>query len=324
MQPSKPINTDIEDDHDTKLNVEEKTIRALAQGRHDESAHDLGDHNNDISPQQLEEAKTKPISMEHLEAKLPSTAAALHEVIRRDGEKEMRRDAMALFWSAIAAGLTMSTSLIGKGILQAYLPNDQLWFLIIAMGYTVGFILVICANQQLFTENTITPILPLMSNFSLYQVFRVLRLWCIVLVGNFIGGGVAAFIFIKLPIFNPNVMSAFIDIGQHMMKNTPWEMFCKGIMAGWLIATMVWILAGLEQGKIVMIFLVTYLISLGDFTHIIVGAVEAFVLIFSNQLSWSDAILQFALPTLLGNLVGGSLIFSLISHAQIRSDLSDA
>ncbi|WHU44844.1 hypothetical protein OXL99_08730, partial [Pseudomonas fulva] len=31
-------------------------------------------------------------------------------------------------------------------------------------------------------------------------------------------------------------------------------------------------------------------------------------------------LLHFALPTLAGNIIGGSLIFGLISHAQVRSD----
>ena len=83
------------------------------------------------------------ITVEKIEGKLPSAAAAVHEIIRREGEKEMHRGALALLWSAIAAGLTMSTSLIAKGILQAYLPDSPAFFLVAAMGYTMGFILVL-------------------------------------------------------------------------------------------------------------------------------------------------------------------------------------
>lgn len=207
--------------------------------------------------------KNQRVTVEQLEGKLPSTAAAMHEVIRREGEKQMHRDAMALLWSAVAAGLTMSTSFIAKGVLQAYLPDNPAFFLITAMGYTIGFIFVVTANQQLFTENTITPILPLMTNPSLGKLRCVLRLWGVVFVGNLIGGAFAALIFVKLPVFTPDILSRFSAIGHHMMQNTAWEMFVKGILAGWLIATMVWILAGLDQAKVIMIFLVTYLISLG-------------------------------------------------------------
>lgn len=262
-----------------------------------------------------------PVTVEELEETLPSAAAAVHEIIRREGEKEMRRDSMALLWSAIAAGLTMSTSFIAKGILQTYLPDGAPFFLVAAMGYTIGFILVVTAKQQLFTENTITPILPFMTKPSLCRLRSVLRLWGIVFFGNLIGAALAAFIFVTLPVFSADVLSHFSAIGRHMMRNTPWEMFTKGILAGWLIATMVWVLAGIHSAKILMIFLITYLIALGGFTHVIVGSIEVFFLIFKHELGISAAVLQFVVPTLLGNIVGGTCIFALISHAQIRSDM---
>jgi Formate/nitrite family of transporters len=37
-------------------------------------------------------------------------------------------------------------------------------------------------------------------------------------------------------------------------------------------------------------------------------------------LPWKDFWLVFAGPTLAGNIIGGSFIFALISHAQIRSE----
>lgn len=265
-----------------------------------------------------------PVTVEQLEETLPSAAAAVHEIIRREGEKEMRRDGMALLWSAFAAGLTMSTSFIAKGLLQAYLPGGAAFSLVAAMGYTVGFILVVTARQQLFTENTITPILPLMTKPTLSKLRLVLRLWGIVLVGNLAGGALAAFIFVRLPVFSPEVLTQFSAIGRHMMSNTAWEMFTKGILSGWLIATMVWVLAGINYAKILMIFLITYLIAAGGFTHVIVGSVEAFFLLFRGEAEVASAVFRFGVPTLLGNIVGGTCIFALISHVQIRSDMADS
>lgn len=265
-----------------------------------------------------------PVTVEQLEETLPSAAAAVHEIIRREGEKEMRRDGMALLWSAFAAGLTLSTSFIAKGLLQAALPGGDAFSLVAAMGYSIGFILVVTARQQLFTENTITPILPLMTRPTLSRLGLVLRLWGIVLAGNLAGGALAAFIFVRLPVFSPEVLAQLSAIGRHMMRNTPWEMFTKGILSGWLIATMVWVLAGINYAKILMIFLITYLIAAGGFTHVIVGSVEAFFLLFREEIDGASAVFRFGVPTLLGNIVGGTCIFALISHAQIRSDMADS
>ena len=60
--------------------------------------------------------------------------------------------------------------------------------------------------------------------------------------------------------------------------------------------------------------------ALGDFTHIVVGSVEVSYLVYAGEVSWGDFWLLFAGPTLAGNIIGGSFIFALISHAQIRSE----
>ena len=205
---------------------------------------------------------------------LPSKAAAVHEIICEHGEKELRRDAMALLWSALAGGITMSTSLVGEGVLMAYLPKGDPFFLISTLGYPLGFMLVITASQQLFSENTVTPVLPVMTKPSLYGLWRLVRLWMLVLAGNVCGAAVAAWVFAVLPVFPGPVDAAFQELGVKLMEYDAFTMFSKAILSGWLIATLVWVLSSIDQGKILMIFIVTYLMGLGDFPHIIVGSVE--------------------------------------------------
>jgi formate/nitrite transporter FocA (FNT family) len=75
-----------------------------------------------------------------------------------------------------------------------------------------------------------------------------------------------------------------------------------------------------EQSKTLVIVLMTYLVGIGGFTHIVVGTIEALFLVFDGALTVPAFLSGFMLPTLAGNIVGGSLIFALISHAQVRSD----
>lgn len=67
----------------------------------------------------------------------------------------------------------------------------------------------------------------------------------------------------------------------------------------------------------------TWLIALADTTHIVVGTVEILYLVFNGTLHWCDFFWPFALPTLAGNICGGTFIFALLSHAQIRNDMSN-
>jgi formate/nitrite transporter FocA (FNT family) len=244
-----------------------------------------------------------------VEKNQPPRAAVLHEIIRTQGNQELERSVAALWWSALAAGLTMGLSLMGMGLLNSRLPDGEGFKVIASFGYCAGFLAVILARQQLFTENTLTAVLPIMSKPTLGNFGRLLRLWLLV-----------AYVMLELPIFDSKTDVAFLDIGRKVMENDVDQMFAKGIISGWMIATMVWMIPSMESAKMWIIILITYLMALGDFTHIVVGSLEVSYLVFAGELPWSDFWLVFAGPTLAGNIIGGSFIFALISHAQIRSE----
>ena len=250
----------------------------------------------------------------------PPRAAVLHEIIRLQGDQELERSIAALFWSALAAGLTMGLSLMAMGLLNSRLPDGEAFKVIASFGYCAGFLAVILSRQQLFTENTLTAVLPIMSKPTLNNFGRLLRLWAVVLVGNLIGTLLVAYVMLHLPIFDTQTDKAFLEIGHKVMENDVSQMFSKGIISGWMIATMVWMIPSMESAKMWIIILITYLMALGDFTHIVVGTAEVSYLVFAGELPWKDFWLIFAGPTLAGNIIGGSFIFALISHAQVRSD----
>jgi formate/nitrite transporter FocA (FNT family) len=255
-----------------------------------------------------------------VEKNQPPRAAVLHEIIRAQGDQELERSIAALWWSALAAGLTMGLSLMAMGLLNSRLPDDEGFKVIASFGYCAGFLAVILARQQLFTENTLTAVLPVMTKPTLANFGRLLRLWTVVLIGNLCGTLLVAYVMLELPIFDSKTDVAFLDIGRKVMENHASQMFAKGIVSGWMIATMVWMIPSMESAKMWIIILITYLMALGDFTHIVVGSLEVSYLVFAGELPWSDFWLVFAAPTLAGNIIGGSFIFALISHAQIRSE----
>ncbi|MXS44742.1 hypothetical protein GTJ50_17785 [Citrobacter koseri] len=280
----------------------------------------IDQHSDELEVESEEKQRGKKIEVD--EDRLPSRAMAIHEHIRQDGEKELERDAMALLWSAIAAGLSMGASLLAKGIFHVQLDGVPGSFLLENLGYTFGFIIVIMARQQLFTENPVTAVLPVMQNPTMGNAGLLMRLWSVVLLGNVVGTGIAAWAFEYMPIFDEETRDAFVKIGMDVMKNSPGEMFANAIISGWIIATMVWMFPAAGAAKIVVIILMTWLIALADTTHIVVGSVEILYLVFNGTLHWSDFFWPFALPTLAGNICGGTFIFALMSHAQIRNDMS--
>ncbi|MCJ0824537.1 formate/nitrite transporter family protein [Luteimonas sp. 50] len=260
-----------------------------------------------------------PSEEREVEGKLPPSVQVLHEAVRIQGEMEMARSASALAWSSLAAGLSMGFSMLVPALLQARLPHAPAWQLVVAAGYTVGFLIVILARQQLFTENTTTAVLPLMTKPGLRPLLRLLRLWGIVLLGNIVGGAVFAFAVVHMPIIDTATAAALHGTATEMLRQAPWVLFSKGIVAGWLIATMVWLLAAADHSRALVIVLLTWLVGIGGFAHVVVGSIEALYLVFEDGTGGAGFV-AFLLPTLAGNVVGGSVIFALISHAQVRSD----
>ncbi|MGY3038728.1 formate/nitrite transporter FocA (FNT family) [Rhodanobacter sp. TND4EL1] len=258
---------------------------------------------------------------DEVERKRPPRAAVLHEIIRSEGEQELKRSVSALGWSSLAAGLSMGFSMLARGVLSRYVGDLPGGFLISSFGYTFGFLLVVLSRQQLFTENIMTAVLPVMTEPTLKNFGCFFRLWSVVIAGNLIGATLFAYGLLHMQQFDAATEGAFVKLGEELMRNSPWQMFTKGILAGWLISMMVWMLAATERSRFMVILVTTYVIAIGGFTHIIVGSVEAMYLVFAGKLDFLHCVTGFALPTLAGNIVGGSLIFALISHAQVRSDV---
>lgn len=248
-------------------------------------------------------------------------AAVVYEIIRLEGEAELSRGFSALWWSALAAGISIGFSVLSQAMLSASLHGVPGAAVIADLGYCVGFLIVILGRQQLFTENTLTAVLPIMVRKDWSGIWDLLRLWGIVLAANLVGCFLFAAFLAYSGALSAEITGEVKEIGRHLMANTPTEMFVKGIFAGWLIAALVWMLPSAEGTEIFIITLITYIIALGDFTHIIAGSVEAIYMWLVGEVSFFQMAGGFFLPTLLGNVFGGTLLFAVISYVQVREEL---
>ncbi|MDB5595134.1 MAG: Formate/nitrite transporter FocA, family [Hyphomicrobiales bacterium] len=248
-------------------------------------------------------------------------AVLIHETIRVEGETELHRAVSALFLSGLAAGLSMGFSLIAEGVLHAHLPDASWAPLVSGLGYTVGFLIVVLGRQQLFTENTLTPILPLLHNRDVITLLGVLRLWVIVLVANIAATWVIAAVIAHTSIFDAQMKEAFASVSQHVIGSPFMTTLLKAVFAGWLIALMVWLLPGAESARVAVIIIVTWLVAIGGFSHLIAGSVDAFYLVEIGQVGLTDYALRFFLPTLIGNVLGGVALVAALNFGQVAPEL---
>lgn len=265
----------------------------------------------DLSPQ-----KKKAI-----EGQSRPNAALIHETIRAEGESELGRTPLALLLSGLAAGLSMGFSLVVEGLLHAHLPDAAWKPLVSGLGYTIGFLIVVLGRQQLFTENTLTPILPLLHNRDARTFLQVLKLWSIVLVANVVATWAFAAVIAHTSVFPPEIKQAFLDIGQKVVQSPFETTLLKAIFAGWLIALMVWLLPGADSSRAVVILIITYVVAIGGFSHLIAGSVDGFYLVETGHASWTTYAMRFFMPTFIGNVLGGVTLVAVLNFGQVAPEL---
>ena len=251
-------------------------------------------------------------------------AAVVFETIRREGQQELDRPAAALAFSGLAAGLSMGFSLVASGVLRAALPDTPWRVLLENLGYTLGFLIVVLGRQQLFTENTVTAIVPLLDDPRKRATLgRVLRLWSIVFVANLIGAFLFAEAVSHTSTFAPPVKAAFLSIGTGALSFGFTTTLVKGIFAGWLIALMVWLLPAAENARIWVILIITYIVGAASLSHVIAGSVEALYAVINGAATWGHFFGNFLLPVFIGNSIGGVLLVSMLNYAQIAPENAD-
>lgn len=252
--------------------------------------------------------------------RLRLASPTIYEIIATEGRKELRRPFQSLAWSAFVAGLAISFSLLCEGFIKLHTPQGQDYYLLENLGYIVGFMIVIQGRFQLFTENTITVILPLLENFTRFKFMRVVKLWGIVFGCNILGTFVVAFLLTHFEFFSPRQMGIFLDISYHAVERDFLLIFIQAIPAGFLIAALVWMLPSSEGNEFWVISLMIYVIAIGDFAHIIAGSAEVFLLLLNDATTLSQGA-GYMVMACLGNIIGGTGLFALMAYAQVREEM---
>jgi formate/nitrite transporter FocA (FNT family) len=248
-------------------------------------------------------------------------AVVIHEIIREEGEQELERTNSALALSGLAGGLSMGFSFLTQALLHASLSDSPWRHAVDSLGYSVGFIIVVLGRQQLFTESTLTAVLPAITRRNAETLLQALRLWAVVLAVNLAGTWLFALMLTTPGVFPAEVTSALRDLASHAVGPALGVTFLKAVLAGWLIALMVWILPSARSARLLTIIIITYVVALAQLVHVVASSAEIAYAVISGLASFSDYLVLFLLPTLLGNVVGGVALVSLLNHGSVRPEM---
>lgn len=250
------------------------------------------------------------------------SALTVYSVILREGEEELHRPAASLWWSGAAAGIGISTSIVAEGIIRSSLGSDHSGLhLLESLGYSFGFVLVILCRLQLFTENTITVVLPILAEPTRARFYHAARLWGIVFAANMAGTFFVAAVGVHTDILVPAILDAILEISRHAIELSATDTLLRGIPSGFFVAALVWMLPSSKGFALLVIVMFTWLIAAAQFTHVVAGSNEIFYLVFTGEVDFLRALSHHIAPMLLGNIIGGTGLFALLAYGQVHDEM---
>lgn len=257
---------------------------------------------------------------DHAERHAALRPVIIHEIIRAEGKEELARPLSALIWSGLAAGLSMGFSFVAQALLLTDLPAGPGRHAIASAGYMIGFVIVVLGRQQLFTESTLTAVLPALHDRKSQTLLATLRLWTAVLLANLVGTWIfAAMLALGHPLL-PEASTALAELALQPMAHSFWNTVLRSVLAGWLIALMVWLLPSAQSAKLLVIALLTWLVAFARLSHVVAGSAEAAYAVLTHHADLGAYVLKFLAPTLLGNIIGGVALVAMLNHAPVSAD----
>ncbi|MDT8757128.1 formate/nitrite transporter family protein [Sphingomonas psychrotolerans] len=268
----------------------------------------------------MADAKAQSEEQEAEERSAPS-ARVVYDAVSKQGEDELNRPVSSLFWSGFAAGVAIMASVSASGALHHYLPEAPWREAVTSLGYPLGFLIVILGRLQLFTEHTTVAVLPLARRPSAGLALQVARLWAAVFVANVVGAATVAALAVFGRVQAAAILDGMVAVSAKLLERTPIETLMQAIPAGFLVASIAWIRSATEGSGFWVVLAITYGIALCGFAHVVAGAAEAFVLLWHGEAGLGWTLGGFLLPALLGNIIGGTGLFALLAHAQVKDEI---
>lgn len=249
-------------------------------------------------------------------------ASQILEQVIANGRDELDRASKALAFSGVAGGLTMGITGLSVAIAGATLGASAAAQFVAQLFYPLGFIAVIIGRAQLFTENTLYPVIIVLDDPR--RIWHMLRLWVIVYVSNIFGAFLFAVLVERIPALLPAYQAELIRLGLTALERPTSFVFCSAIIGGWLIALVAWMVSASHWtiSQIVIIWLITFIVGLGHFAHCVATSGEILNAVVTAHAGFGSY-LHWLLFATLGNIVGGVTIVSLLNYGQVKAGESE-
>ncbi len=244
----------------------------------------------------------------------------IYERTKEEGRRRLSRPVLELGATAVVGGFDVAVGLavfyLTSATLEPKLGLNAAHF-VGAMGFGIGFVFIVVGRSELFTENFLVPITGLTRDRASW--LKLGELWVVSLVLNLVGGTLLAIVLTSRGVLRPGAGEAAVRLAENLASYSPGTAFLSGLVAGALMTVLTWFVEGAAGSmgvRIVMAWIVGFVLVLGSFDHAIVGTIEMIYGIRAGADIGYDQLFSNLGIAVASNLVGGLVLVTFARSAQ--------
>ena len=229
-----------------------------------------------------------------------------------EGRERLARPLLPLVTTAFVGGVDVGIGVLIFLVVKAQTQNG----LLAALAFTVGFVALLLARSELFTENFLVPVTAVVARAG--TVAQLLRLWVVSLAANLVGGLVmAAMIVAALP----GVRATAVETGAHYAAlGLNAQSFFLAVLAGLVIT----VLTRMQHAsdslglQVVPAVMMSFVLVAAQLFHCVLDSIFLFagILTGAADYGWVDWVAALAWSAL-GNLVGGIVLVTAVRLLRV-------
>ncbi len=242
-----------------------------------------------------------------------------YERLVSEGHERLDRPLLPLLSTGLLGGVDVGVGVLIYLVVEARTNNS----LLASLAFTIGFVALLLAKSELFTENFLVPVISVIAKEG--TVMQLIRLWVVSLVANLVGGfAMAGMIVVALP----QVHEVAVKAGSHYAHlGVSWRSFFLAVLAGVVITLLTRMQHATENlgVRLVPSVLMSFVLVGAQLFHSVLDSILMFAGLLTRHadydyLDWLAALGWSAF----GNLVGGLVLVTGIRLLRIPHRVAES
>ena len=219
-----------------------------------------------------------------------------------EGHTRLDRPLLPLLATGFLGGVDVAVGVLAYLVVETETENR----LLAALAFTIGFVALLLAKSELFTENFLVPVISVVAKVG--TLSQLVRLWAVTLGANLVAGfAMSGLIVVAMP----DVHDAAVQAGSHYAHlGVSWRSFFLAVLAGAVITLLTRMQHATEAlgPQIVAAVMMSFVLVGAQLFHSVLDSILMFCGLLTGEadygwLDWLGALGWSAFGNLLGGLV---------------------